>query len=184
MLPYLADAARLRISVFREYPYLYDGSEDYEQEYLRTYAESRRAVMVLALAGDQVVGVSTGLPMIDADQAFQQPFIAQGFNPEEWFYFGESVLDPAFRGHGVGHRFFDEREEHALEFGFLNTTFCSVIRPADHPLQPLDYRPHDVFWTKRGFSKQESLVCELEWKQIDSPDPASGNKLVFWTKSF
>ena len=34
---YIPDLARLRMTVFREYPYLYDGSEAYEAEYLRTY---------------------------------------------------------------------------------------------------------------------------------------------------
>ena len=31
---HLADAARIRISVFREFPYLYDGDPDYERRYL------------------------------------------------------------------------------------------------------------------------------------------------------
>ena len=30
----LDDVARLRISVFRDFPYLYDGSLDYERDYL------------------------------------------------------------------------------------------------------------------------------------------------------
>jgi len=34
----LADLARLRIAVFRDWPYLYDGDEAYEREYLRAYA--------------------------------------------------------------------------------------------------------------------------------------------------
>ena len=29
--------ARLRISVFRSFPYLYAGTEDYEQDYLRSF---------------------------------------------------------------------------------------------------------------------------------------------------
>src|SRR5690242_19351414 len=35
---YLDVLAALRIRVFREYPYLYDGSLAYEQEYLASYA--------------------------------------------------------------------------------------------------------------------------------------------------
>ena len=33
----LPDLARLRIAVFRDWPYLYDGSEDYEREYLAKF---------------------------------------------------------------------------------------------------------------------------------------------------
>ena len=36
----LPELARLRIIVFRAFPYLYDGTLDYEQRYLRTYAEA------------------------------------------------------------------------------------------------------------------------------------------------
>jgi len=178
---YLADAARLRISVFREYPYLYDGDEASEQEYLTSYLNCPRSVFVLALDGGRVVGVSTGLPMADADESFQAPFIAAGLPPEEWFYFGESVLDPGYRGQGIGHRFFDEREGHARELGFRRTCFCSVIRPDDHPLKPAGYRPHDVFWTKRGYTRQAHLKARFSWKQIDPPREV-GNELVFWTR--
>jgi hypothetical protein len=31
------DVARLRITVFREFPYLYDGNFDYEKKYLASY---------------------------------------------------------------------------------------------------------------------------------------------------
>jgi hypothetical protein len=33
------DLAQLRITVFREFPYLYDGDLAYEQNYLRTYLD-------------------------------------------------------------------------------------------------------------------------------------------------
>lgn len=178
---YLTDAARLRISVFREYPYLYEGDEASERDYLTSYADCPRSVFVLALDGDRVVGVSTGLPMADADEPFQAPFVAAGELPEDWFYFGESVLDPAYRGQRIGHRFFDEREGHAHELGFRRTCFCSVMRPEDHPLKPAGYRPHDVFWTKRGYTRQPRFKACFSWQQIDSTGEVE-NQLVFWTR--
>ena len=33
----LDDVARLRITVFREWPYLYDGDLEYERDYLNAY---------------------------------------------------------------------------------------------------------------------------------------------------
>ena len=42
----LPDLARLRIAVFREWPYLYDGSADYEQRYLATYAAAPDSVII------------------------------------------------------------------------------------------------------------------------------------------
>ena len=37
--PWLDALGKLRITVFREYPYLNDGTLEYEREYLKTYAE-------------------------------------------------------------------------------------------------------------------------------------------------
>ena len=59
---HLEDAARLRISVFREFPYLYEGDPAAEQEYLTGYADCPGSVFVLAESQGRVVGVSTGLP--------------------------------------------------------------------------------------------------------------------------
>jgi GNAT superfamily N-acetyltransferase len=183
ILPYLQDAARLRISVFREFPYLYEGAESYEIDYLSSYSQCPAAVFILAIVGGQVVGVSTGLPLADADESFQQPFLAAGENVAAWFYFGESVLAPEWRGRGIGHRFFDGREAHAAELGFARTTFCSVIRPPDHPLCPPGYHSHHAFWTGRGYRPDGRLVARLGWQQIDSAGEEVENDLVFWTRT-
>lgn len=45
---HIADLARLRIEIFREFPYLYDGDRDYEQKYLATYLNCPQSVVVLA----------------------------------------------------------------------------------------------------------------------------------------
>ena len=38
--PHLDGLGRLRIAVFRDYPYLYDGTLEYEREYLQSYLKS------------------------------------------------------------------------------------------------------------------------------------------------
>lgn len=181
--PHLAEVARLRIRVFREYPYLYDGTEDYESDYLKSYVRSKAAVVVVAMDSGRVIGASTGLPLTEADGAFAEPFGKSGLDTREIFYFGESVLEPGYRGQGIGHRFFDARESHARGLGFKQVAFCSVIRSDDHPLKPTGYRDHTAFWTKRGFQKHDELMASLPWKQIDQPDEVE-NRLVFWLKEF
>ena len=66
----LEDLARLRIAVFREWPYLYDGDPGYEADYLRTYVDAAGSIAVLALDGDRVIGASTGLPLEEETDAF------------------------------------------------------------------------------------------------------------------
>jgi GNAT superfamily N-acetyltransferase len=155
----------------------------YEQAYIDTYARSAGSLFVLAFDGDKVVGAATGIPMADETREFRQPFLDQGYQPDRIFYFGESVLLPEYRGHGVGVAFFDHRESHALEQGsFTHTCFCAVERPSVHPLRPADYEPLDDFWHKRGYKKVPALKTQYHWRDIG--DTAQTPKpMTFWFKS-
>src|SRR5690606_10812750 len=62
--PFLDAVAALRIEVFADWPYLYQGDVDYERGYLARYARCPRALFVLAKDGETIVGASTGLPLI------------------------------------------------------------------------------------------------------------------------
>jgi GNAT superfamily N-acetyltransferase len=180
--PHIDDLARLRISVFRDFPYLYDGSPEYEARYLSTYARSPDSVFVLAFDGDQVVGASTGMPMSEETEEVKTPFLAHGWDPEQIFYFGESVLLPAYRGRGVGVRFFEEREKHARNLGrFRWCTFCAVERPADHPRRPADYVPLNNFWRRRGFQHHPELHTTFSWRDLDE-ETESAKPMSFWIK--
>ena len=180
---YLDAVARLRIAVFRDFPYLYDGTMEYERNYLRTYLDCPQAVVVVAFDGDEVVGCSTAIPMAFEESAFQQPFIDNGYDPQRIFYCAESVLRPEYRGLGIGVRFFEEREAHANALGGFDWyAFCSVVRPVDHPLRPPGYEPLDCFWLKRGYVKHPELGATYNWKDIDQPRETS-KRLEFWLKS-
>ena len=164
--PRLDDVARLRIGVFRAWPYLYEGNFEYEREYLSAYARSKDSVFVLAFDEGEVVGASTGLPLSDDTAEFHKPFVAHGMPVESVFYFGESVLLPEYRGRGIGHAFFDRREAHARSLGrFRWTAFCSVDRVDDDPRRPHDYRPNDAFWLKRGYRRRPGMTMHLPWEE-------------------
>lgn len=181
--PHLAALARLRIEVFREYPYLYEGSLEYEAHYLRSYASAARGTLVIARDGSELVGAATALPLLEhADAAELAPTLASaGYAPEHTYYFGESVLRRAYRRRGIGHAFFDAREAAAREHGFALATFCAVERPTDHPARPLDYVPHDAFWTRRGYVRRPDLVARFAWRDIGAPHE-NEKAMVFWLK--
>lgn len=169
---------RLRIAVFREWPYLYQGSEAYERDYVRAFAAAPDAVLVAAFDGAAIVGAATASPM-----AAQGAEVLACFpDSAGHFYFGESVLLPAYRGRGIGHAFFDEREAHARACGAQVAAFCGVVRPAGHPLRPADFRPLDAFWRKRGYSPVPGLVTQFEWRDIDQAQETA-HPMQFWTRA-
>ncbi|KRG49277.1 GNAT family acetyltransferase [Stenotrophomonas panacihumi] len=179
--PFLDDVARLRIAVFRDWPYLYEGDAAYEREYLAAYAQSPDSVFVLARDGDAVIGASTGLPLVDDAPDFRQPFVDAGRDPAEVFYFGESVLLPAYRGLGLGHAFFDAREAHARALGrHALTAFCAVDRAHGDARMPAGHRANDAFWHKRGYTRQPGLTLRLHWNEIGQGEVA--HALTFWTR--
>ena len=179
---YLGDVARLRITVFREYPYLYEGNKTYERKYLRGYLESAESVLVLAKDGDKVVGASTGIPLSCEPVSLQMPFLEKGFDARRIYYFGESVLLPDYRGQGIGVRFFEERENWALALPQVTTAaFCGVVRPDHHPLRPSGYKPLDDFWTNRGYALAEGMLGKLSWKEINETEETE-KPMQFWIK--
>ncbi|MDR6712810.1 GNAT superfamily N-acetyltransferase [Pseudomonas hunanensis] len=181
--PYIDELARLRLTVFREFPYLYDGTQEQEADALSAYARSGRSLMVLALDEGRVVGASLGLPLADETAEFQQPFLANGRDPARIFYFGESVLLPAYRGQGLGVRFFIERESYAHKLAaFDYCAFCAVERPSGHQLRPLDFKPLQGFWRNRGFLREPSLRASRTWRDLDERE-GSSKILSFWLKA-
>lgn len=175
----LDDVARLRIAVFRDWPYLYDGSLDYERKYLDSYRSSQAALVVGAFDGARLVGAATGTPLEDHAEDFAAPFAGTGLKLDQVFYCAESVLLPEYRGQGLGHAFFDAREAHARALGRSFSAFCSVQRPADHPLRPAAFRPLDDFWRKRGYEPMPGVVARFRWRDLGEAQE-SIKPLQFW----
>lgn len=179
--PYIDRLAELRISVFREYPYLYEGNLEYERKYLQKLADSPHGYVVLAKDGERVVGASTALPLTDAEAEFSRPFTENGLDPEDYFYFGESVLLPEYRGRGIGRKFFQERLAQAHFLAFPWSCFCAVVRPETHPARPAGYRPLDGFWSELGFSHRPDLVAKFSWPDLAEAEE-SEKTLQFWLR--
>lgn len=177
----LDDLARLRIAVFSDWPYLYDGDPAYESRYLQAYLDSPGVIVVGAFDGDRLVGAATGTPMEDHAEEFAQAFEGRDLPLADVFYCAESVLLPPYRGQGIGHRFFDLREDHARRLGRRWSTFCAVIRPADHPARPADYRPLDPFWRARGYEPLPGAIARFRWR--DHGEDGEGEKpLQVWLR--
>jgi GNAT superfamily N-acetyltransferase len=178
---YIQAVAQLRITVFLEFPYLYDGTMEYEEKYLKILFQSPDNVIVIALDGEKVIGASTGLPLVDAGAEIAKSW-TDSHDISKVFYFSESVLLKEYRGKGIGLRFFEERENWVKRLGrFEKMVFCGVVRSVNHHRKPANYLPLDNFWKKQGFMKTENTVCEISWQDLDET-AESPKMLHFWYK--
>ncbi|MGY2892697.1 GNAT family N-acetyltransferase [Deinococcus sp. UYEF24] len=177
----IPELSRLRVAVFRDFPYLYVGDPDYEARYLRSYLDAPDSLVVLVRDGEKVVGASSALPLGAEQAELKAPWQADGLDVERAWYLAESVLLPEYRGRGLGVRFFEERERRGRELGYEVASFCAVECPPDHPRRPAGYVPLDAFWGRRGYLKRPELNAQLPWQDLDE-DAESPKTMTFWTK--
>jgi GNAT superfamily N-acetyltransferase len=177
----LDDVARLRIEVFRDWPYLYDGTLEYERAYLDTYRDNAGALLVGAFDGETLVGASTSTMMEDHAAEFSAPFQALNLPLSSILYGAESLILPKYRGRGLGTQFIQLREAHARRHRRSHVAFCSVLRPEDHPLKPAGARSNDAFWRRNGYQPLPGVLAEFSWKDVG--DSAETPKhLQFWIR--
>src|SRR5690606_23670771 len=128
------------------------------------------------------VGMATASPLRGQPEAVREPLLRAGLDEAGTFYFGESVLLPAWRGQGIGHAFFDQREDAARAAGARVCTFCAVERAADHPLRPQEVRELAPFWRGRGYAPLPGVTMELAWKDRDTPGEIA-HLMQFWFRA-
>lgn len=177
------ELADLRMTVFREWPYLYDGDIDYERRYLQYYVDSPRAFALLVFDGERPVGATTAMPLADEAEAMKEPFRGAGFDIDRVYYNAESVLLPAYRGRGLYRTFFRERENLARGYGDYDwITHCAVQRPDDHPMRPADARPLDEVWRHFGYERRPDLTASFPWRDVGDTEETE-KPLIFWLKA-
>ncbi len=190
--PAIADhisvVADLRIRLFRDYPYFYDGSPEYERHYLRELANNDEALLLMALSGDDVAGVATSLPLesgADILKGVPGRFRAAGLDPAAFYYYSEILVVPRFRGRGIAGEFYRRREAFARGKGYGAVSFAAVIRPDDDPRRPESYFYPAPYWASMGFGRRDDITVACNWPTLE-PDGSVAEKthpLAFWVKS-
>jgi GNAT superfamily N-acetyltransferase len=178
---YIDDIADMRITMFKEYPYLYDGSIEYEREYLETYFKSENALVLLVFNKDKVVGFSNIIPLSEEMAELKKPFENNNLDVKDYLYIGEVMLKKPYRGKGLLRNFFEHHENYAKEKGYSNLTFITSKRPENHPMKPKDYRDLGPIWQHFGYNLDERLIAKMSWKQVDTGKEEENN-LSFWVK--
>lgn len=177
----LDDLATLRLTIFREYPYLYEGRSEDELKYLGTYATAPDACVILASDGSAVIGAATGMPLIQEDAQLRDAFAGTALSLDEVYYVGELLFRPAYRNSGLGRKLLDRLESHIRSLDRYRTLTCATVeRPADHPLRPRDYIPITRFLARTGFTRLSGVTTRFIWREIDGVK--RDHLMQFWSK--
>ncbi len=177
----IPDLAALRIKIFRDYPYLYDGNLKSEDALLKFYAESTGAYIMVLLDDARVIGAATVIPMEDNPEELGSALSTNGYQLTDFIYFGELLLLPPYRGQGFGHAFFNNGEEYGRKIGRRYSALCTVVRPENHPLKPKNYRSLDTFWHQRGYVPIDGAIASASWREVGAASEAL-NSLQFWMR--
>lgn len=181
VLGYLDQLAGLRLSIFQEYPYLYDGRLEDERRYLGGYADHGQ--VLLAVDSGRVVGAITGMPLVEESELLVEPFRAAGLAPERGYYIGELLFLQRWRHRGWGSRLLARLEELIrLQGDYSYCCFVTVIRPPDHPLQPVGFVPIESFCQHQGYRRLNNTMAQLAWREVDGQ--VSNKRLACWYKKF
>lgn len=178
---YFDDIARIRLTLFKEYPYLYEGTVAREAENFEPYFMSQRVTILLVFDNDQVVGFINSIPLEEEDAGTKAPFIEQGLPIEKYVYIGEVMLYPHYRGLGIAKTSLAFLEQKARTEGFEYTTFITVERPEDHPCKTHGYQPLDAMWQHLGYARIPNAYAYYTWSQVDTQTPTN-NVLAVWSK--
>lgn len=146
IVPHLEDLARLRMEVFREWPYLYDGTPEEEREYLAAFQSAASAVLVVLLDGERVVGASSAVSLAEEQTALREPFESAGLAPAEWFYCGSGRRSPDAGNRPVGVREGRTRAPVAgpRAFGMLGGSKSRSTRARGRPRVPVPARAREL----------------------------------------
>ena len=178
----LDDLVTLRLEIFREYPYLYEGEREDELRYLRMYAEKPGAVVMLVQDSGEIAGAVTGIPLEHEDLKLIEGFAGTDCPLNEIYYVGEMLLYPAYRSRGLGLRLMAQVEEHVRSFGkYRYLTCATVIRHDDHPLRPASFVPIDRFLARTGFNPLSGVGTSFAWAETDGIKRE--HPMRFWIKA-
>ena len=177
--------AKLRIEVFREWPYLYEGSLEYEANYIERFARLALGVIVVATdAGDEAIGAATAPPMEGQNPDVTAPFVERGYDLKKLFYFGEFLVLQAglswARHRACLLRSARRRGSRHARRRARDLLGRRALAP-DDPRRDPNHRPLDGFWQKRGYAPVEGLVGHYAWTDIGDKEQTR-KPMQFWMR--
>ena len=179
--PHIETIAQMRIKYFREFPYMYEGSMDYERTYLDGFSKEKDSLLVMAYDGDNLCGFVTGMPLETEASILESLDTATDL--ETNYYLSEFIVEELYRGKGLSRLLDEAIENKALSLGYSGFSILTVKRADIDPRRPEMYRGTDAVWEKLGFIKTETSIL-FSWPTILENGSVEDieNLMDFWLK--
>ncbi len=174
--------ARFRLSCFREYPYLYKGTLEAELQTFADFFADADAQVTVLYDNDTPVGLATHRPMVHAFAHLLTPFEEAGLQPSGFYYYSEGIIEPKYRGKGIGTLFQTCVERSAMELDLPYVAAMTVQREPDHPLCPKGYQSFDGYMHRFNYEIIPNLTLTISWPTMPHGEE-EGHRLQFWKKS-
>jgi ribosomal protein S18 acetylase RimI-like enzyme len=176
-----------RLRYFKEYPYLYAGTEEGEQRHLAEYIAQPTTRLLIARdieENEKIAGIAIGTMLSCETEILNQigkQLRSNGIMPEQCFYFGEMIFIPEYRNKGLGRHMLDLLKQSGREQGADRFGFLAVAREQNDSRRPADYVDSALIFKKLGFEKTDAFV-NFEWQtiQADGSVAPTFNRLDFW----
>lgn len=184
--PYINSLAEFRIKYFREFPYLYYGSMEYEKDYLKGYLENLLTRFVIVKHNNEIVAIGTAIPLKGNFSINDDPvenFSKNGLLAWQYAYIGEVIVAEEHRGNMLATKVMKMLEDESRNMGFSGVCFLNVLRD-NHPLTPPDYKCPDELWIKMGWVKTD-IKTRYKWPTIQAKGKSKEeeHELNYWIKS-
>lgn len=177
---YVDAITELALIVYREYPYLYDGTMKEYLPLIQIYATSQDGIACLLFDNKKLIGAAIGLPFLEMRDNYKELFADEDL--KDYYYLGALLLLKQYRGQGFGKKMYTAFEESVSALKVFQTLcFCKIQEFDKHPLMPRGYQSLESFWKKLGYIEHPKLTFTIPWKDIDAPKVRQ-HTLVYWTK--
>ena len=177
--------SEFRLRFFREYPYLYVGSEDNEQKHLADYLVNPTTRLIVARETEKIIGVAIGTMLsteLNIVCKIENQLQQYEIQSQHCFYLGEMIAEPEYRRSGVGKRMLELLKIAGREQGADRFCFLAVVREPHDVRRPADYTDaSESIFRKFGFEKTDISVT-FEWNTIQPNGQVENvaNRMDLW----
>lgn len=175
----------LRITIFKEYPYLYEGNVKEENAYFDWFSKLPNTAIAVAYLDAKPIGFTSGTSFVDFDEHFQGSvdiFTKAKLEAKNYYYFPEILILPEHDNDLINYRLFEALENHAKKLNYKSGCFVTEEHES-HPLKPQDYKPLDYLWHLLDYTKS-ALIINFSWSTIQADKSSKDKKhaLIYWLK--